>query len=103
MLKLQPNPTFILPVDVPVAGEPQPTKIKVTARYHKPDELKALLDENPKMTIDEFVQANVVGWDGVEGAFSEDGLRELLRSYHGLALVIHKAYFNEVYKAAQGN
>ncbi|MFJ3316116.1 phage tail assembly chaperone [Herbaspirillum huttiense] len=103
MLKLQPNPTFILPVNVPVAGESQPTKIKLTVRYHKPDELKALLDSNSKMTIDEFVQANVIGWDGVEGTFSEDGLRELLRSYHGLSLVIHKAYFDEVYKAAQGN
>ncbi|MBP1314539.1 phage tail assembly chaperone [Herbaspirillum sp. 1130] len=103
MLKLQPNPTFILPVDVPVAGEPQPTKIKVTVRYHKPDELKALLDGSPGMTIDEFVMVNVVGWDGVEGTFSEDGLRALLRSYHGLALVIHRAYFAEVYKASQGN
>lgn len=103
MLKLQPNPTFVLPVDVPVAGEPQPTKIKVTVRYHKPDELTALLQKDPKMTIGEFVQTNVVGWDGVEGTFSEDRLRELLSSYHGLDLVIHKAYFDEVYKAAQGN
>lgn len=103
MLKQQPNPTFSLPVDVPVAGEPQPTKIKLTARYHKPDELKALLDAAPEMTVDEFVAANIVGWEGVEGSFTEEGLRALLNSYHGLGLVIHKAYFAELYKAARGN
>lgn len=103
MLKLQPNPTFQLEVEVPVAGEAKPTKIKLTALYRNTEELEKLVGGNEKVTVDEFVMASITGWEEVDAVFSETTLRELLRNYHGVGIVIHRAYFNEVYKAARGN
>ena len=103
MLKLQPKPTFQLEVDVPVAGEEKPTKIKLTALYRNTEELEKLIGGDETVTVDEFVMATITGWEGVDAVFSEATLRELLSNYHGVGIVIHRAYFNEVYKAARGN
>ncbi|MFS2112733.1 phage tail assembly chaperone [Herbaspirillum frisingense] len=103
MLKLKPNPTFQLEVDVPVAGEAKPTKIKMTALYRDTEELEKLIGGDQRVTVDEFVMATITGWDEVDAVFSEAALGELLRNYHGVGIVIHRAYFNEVYKAARGN
>lgn len=103
MLKLQPNPTFQLEVEVPVAGEAKPSKIKLTALYRNTEELQALISGEREVTVDEFAMATITGWEEVDAPFSETALRDLLRNYHGAGMVIHRAYFNEVYKAARGN
>src|SRR5690606_35526643 len=68
MLKLQPDPTFRAKVGIPVPGGAT-TEIEVECKHITKDALEPKLKE---LTDDQFAAEVVVGWSGVDEAFSAE-------------------------------
>jgi hypothetical protein len=103
MLKLTPNPTFDAPVHLPIPGQKESAVINFKFRYKNTDEVTEFTARIAGRPDLEVLTEIVVGWSGVEADFSESALGELLKNYHGLAMLITKAYYGELYKARAGN
>jgi len=99
MLKLQPDPTFRAKVGIPVPGGAT-TEIEVECKHLTKDVLEPKLKE---LTDDQFAAEVVVGWSGVDEAFSAEGLAFLLNRYSGAAREIVLAYLRELTGARSGN
>ncbi|WP_443113315.1 phage tail assembly chaperone [Herbaspirillum seropedicae] len=102
-LKLNPNPTFLLPVAVPVPGEAAPTEIKLVVKYRNLDELQVFATELSEKPLDQAINEIVTDWEGVDEDFSADALAKLLKNYPSVNSVILEAYFLESHKARRKN
>lgn len=103
MLKINPNPTFKLPIELPVAGEKEPVKFSLEVKYRGSKELDEFFGQMDKQQIEAVVRDTVVGWSDVDGPFTPEALDQVLAQYLGAGLVILKAYNKEVQKALLGN
>lgn len=99
MLKLQPDPTFKAKVGIPVPGGAA-AEIEIECKHLMKDALEPKLKE---LTDDQFAAEVVVGWSGVDEAFSADALSYLLNRYSGAAREIVLAYLRELTGARSGN
>lgn len=102
-LKLNPNPTFLLTVAVPVPGEIAPTEIKLVVKYRNLDELQVFATELSEKPLDQAITEIVTDWEGVDEDFSVDALATLLKNYPSVNSVILEAYFLESHKARRKN
>lgn len=105
MLKLQPNPTFKADVEIPVPGEEKPAKVNFEFRHMPKDELTSFMEERQKAGdgFDGIAQGVVVGWAGVDAAFSPEVFKQFLQNYLGAGREIAAKYAGELAKARTGN
>lgn len=104
MLKIQPNPTFKAKVGIPVPGQAKDAQIEVEFKYMTREEWQDFLKvRGESMTDDDAAREVVVGWSGVDEAFSLDALSTLLKFYPMAATAIAEVYLRELFKAKQGN
>lgn len=102
MFKLQPNPTFVAPVAIPVPGAAA-QEINVTFAHKGKSEIKAYLDlATTREDIDSLSEI-VLGWDGVDADFTRDNLAVLLDAYPGAAMALLTSWVNELGKAVAKN
>ena len=104
MLRLKPNPTFKAPVEIRAAGG-EVFKVTFEFKHRTQDALAAFIEsaEWRGMTDAKAIMAIASGWDGVDGEFGEDALRDLCQNYHGAASAIVKTYLSELTAARLGN
>jgi hypothetical protein len=102
MLKLKPNPTFVVPVTIPVPGGGD-TAIEITVKHMGRDALRAFLDEAKDRDDLSNVSGFVVDWRGVDVEFSQDALASILNNYPLAATAMLDAYLAEIGRAAAKN
>ncbi|ULJ59741.1 phage tail assembly chaperone [Wielerella bovis] len=100
-LKLNPNATFKLVVNIPViGGEPEPVELECKTRGIK--EMQALYDRLPNETALSILSDVAVGWNLAE-AFTPQNFALLLDNYPKAAMVIFNAYDAEIYNEREKN
>ena len=103
MFKLQPNPTFKAPVLLSVPGEDKPKEIVVEFRHQTGKQLKAYFEHIKGKTDAEAVVDLIVGWGGVDKAYSAEALDELLDNYPVAAGEIFAAYRESALESRRKN
>lgn len=103
MFKLDPSPTFKIKVKIPVPGD-KSAALEVEFRHKTKKELQRYLEEaaggrDDVQALDEII----VGWSGLEEAYSKDVLARLLDNYPGSAGAILGTYAKELGDARLGN
>jgi hypothetical protein len=101
MFKIAANPTFVAPVDIPVAGGKDHTA-KFTFKHRTKDELiewrKSITG---KVDTDLFLEM-VEGWDLTE-EFSKENVDLLLQHRQGVAWNTYMVYIEELGKHREKN
>ena len=103
MLKLQPNPTFKTKVSISVAGEARNQDIEVEFKYLSKSKIKSCFEEIAGKTDSDALFDIVVGWSGVEVAYSKDALAELIDNYPSAAADMFEAFRRELLEAKRKN
>jgi len=103
MLKLQPNPTFKAKVPVSIAGQVRPTEIEVEFKYMSRSELREFFARNSGENDDVVVKEIIVGWSGVEEAFSEEALDRLLDKIPTASADLFAVFRRELLESKQKN
>lgn len=110
-LKFQPDPTFELPVSLPVAGQEEKAEAVFTVKYlsySQVDNLFSAAKEgggdnvNDFLGFSDFARQVVTGWN-IDKEFNADNLNRLLDNYPNLAEILCEEYFEEYYKARRKN
>lgn len=104
MLRLKANPTFKAPVEIRAPGG-EVFKVTFEFKHRTQDALTEFINsaEWKTKTDAKAILELSCGWDGVDGEFGEDALRELCQNYHGAASAIVKTYLAELTAARLGN
>ena len=103
MLKLQPNPTFKVKIAISVAGEQRLPVIEVEYRYLTREGVQEYFENLRGKTDAESLAAIVVGWSGVDAAYSPEALAALLNSYPAAAADLFEAFRKELLEAKRKN
>lgn len=102
MFKLQPNPTFWAPIDVPVPGG-EPQRFEVLFRHKTREQLAEFGDRLANRPAIESVLEVVADWRGIDAEFSADTVRNLDQNYlHAVDSILH-AYWDEFSRAKRKN
>jgi hypothetical protein len=101
-LKLKADPTFVIPVAIPLPGGKE-EKIKVEFIHKTRDELKAFQEERLDSSDAKTIMKIAKNWFEVEGEFNEENITEFLRNYHGAGLAIARTYIQELMQVRLGN
>jgi hypothetical protein len=96
MLKLEPNPTFKAPVPIPTPDGEVTLELEFKHMTLKAESEKKRSDED---TIGEFV----VGWSGIDAAFSQEALAKFVQNYHASASRMFKVYIEKLTQAGEKN
>ncbi len=102
-LKLQPNPTFSCPVSLTVPGQEVKAIITVTFKHLAKSALREFFAGLDGKTDAEALGAIVVGWSGVDEAFSAETLAVLLDNYPAAAGELFEAFRRELFEARAKN
>ena len=103
MFKLQPNPTFKVKVALSVAGQSKPAEIEVEFKYlTKPEFAELFENVDGKSDLDVLGQI-IVGWSGVDQAYSTEALALLLDNYIPAASELVESFVNGLRNAKQKN
>lgn len=95
MFKLEPKPTFIVPVDIHVPGE---GKGKINAEFlfldkdTRDEYVSGLKDKSNLEALAEIM----VGWSEIDAPFTPDNLKKLLNTYSTSSTALFEAFFNEL-------
>lgn len=103
MLKLQADPTFISPVDIPT---PKGTvTIKVEFKHRDTDEYEAFIKQEAALgrSNEDSILDLAVNWFNVEGEFTRENIAKLCKQYHQAARAICETYINELTQAKVKN
>lgn len=103
MFKLQPKPTFVCKVPVPVAGEERPAEVKFEFNHFNREKLTEYLASLPGREDIDSLSEIVVGWKDVDADFSDENFKTFLSNYPGAALCIVKKYVSESLEAKTKN
>ncbi len=106
MLKITAAPTFKAKVSIPLPGDDEkPADVVIEFRHMTKAALSAFLDEQNKNGggYDGIAKGVVIGWAGVDEAFSQDALHRLLENYSAAGREIASTYAHELSKAKLGN
>lgn len=103
MFKLQPNPTFVCKVPIPVAGEERPVDVKFEFNHFNREKLKEFLASLPGREDIDSLSEIVVGWRDVDTDFSDESFKKLLSNYPGAALCIVQKFVSESLEAKTKN
>ena len=99
--KLDPNPTFTVPVEIPVhGGTAHP--VKFTFKHRTREEMKSLFDDAVKKNDVETVLELVAGWE-LDDELNEENVRRLVENYQGAGHAIVRAYLAEIQQVRLGN
>lgn len=103
MFKLQPNPTFRAKVPISVPGQEKPQPLEMEFRHMSREAMKDYFESLPGQSDAEALARIVVGWSGVDHAYSADALAVLLDNYPSAAASIFDTYRNELFEARRKN
>lgn len=92
-LTLNPNPTFIAPVQIPMPGA-ESAEVVFTFKYKTKSEFKKWLDELGANEV-EAVQSVISGWD-LSDAFTSESIKQLSEMYMGALAAIVETYMREL-------
>lgn len=103
MLKLQPDPTFTKPVDIPTPWGIQ--TIKIEFKYRDTEEFEQFMkDEAANPRSNEQVLMDIAaGWHNIDGEFNEENIKKYCKKYHRFANAIVETYIRENTSARLGN
>lgn len=103
MFKLQPKPTFSVPVFIPVPGQEKGEKVIVTYRHKTRDQLAefygALRDRETVDALDEIIE----GWEGVDAPYSRENLDVMLNQYPASATAFFESFRIELQEGRRKN
>lgn len=99
-LKLQPNPTFEIITNIPIAGALEHESVVFTVKHLPHSKLDELTGEG--IAYADFAQTVVVGWD-IDAPFSAENLAILMDNYPVTARTIYEAYAKEFFKVVEKN
>ena len=103
MFKLQPNPTFKARVPITVPGQAKPAEVEIEFRHMGREAVRAYFESLPGKTDLDAVELIVVGWSGVDSAFSREALGQLLDAYPAAAAAIFETFRRELFEARTKN
>lgn len=103
MFKLQSNPTFRVRVGISVAGQSRPAEIDVEYRYLSKSEIKTYFDGIQSKDDADALSEIIVGWSGVDAAYSREALDTLLGNYPAAASDLFDAFRRELLEAKRKN
>lgn len=83
MFKLQPKPTFWVPVSIPVPGEHDPAIIELEMCHRTADQVADLLATISGRSNAEVLTPLVKDWRQIDEPFSADNFALLLNNYPG--------------------
>lgn len=95
MFKLDPKPTFIVPVEIHVPGE---GKGRINAEFlflDRDTRAEYVAGLKDKSNLDALFEI-MVGWSEVDSPFTRDTLKKLLDTYSTSATALFDAFFNEL-------
>lgn len=101
-LKLNPNPTFTSPVNIPTPeGDAQ---IRVVFKYRDRAQLAEFMAFATKCEKDVDVMMELIeGWYDVDTPFSREAVEMLMRNYHASARAVLSTYISELTQQKVGN
>ncbi len=99
-LKLQPNPTFEIIANIPVAGALEHESVVFTVKHLPHSKLDEVTGEG--IAYADFAQTVAVDWD-IDAPFSADNLAILFDNYPAAARAIYEAYGKEFFKVVEKN
>lgn len=102
--KLQPNPTFKAPVDIPVAGE-LPEKVLFTFKHKTRTQFDALVKAviNGETTVDDAVRDVVVEWTYPGVDYNDEALSQCFDMFPGSANAIFTTYRQSLFEGQRKN
>lgn len=102
--KLQANPTFKAPVNIPVPGE-KADAVMFTFKHKTRSQLDALLTglANGDVHIDDAVKEVVVEWTYPGVDYSPEALEQCLEMFAGSAMAIFAAFRDNLMEAKRKN
>lgn len=102
-LKLQPNPTFKISVDIPIPGQDEADTVVLTCKARTRKDLSDFIEKLPEYDSDAAIVADIVtDWD-LNVPFNAENLELLLENHIGASERIVFVYLEEQTKAARKN
>lgn len=94
MLKLTPDPTFKLPVEITVPGAEKPAIVTVEYRHKDRTALADFVERyrDKKISDEDALDEVIVAWDGVDAPYSRDALKKLALNYPAAPLELMESY-----------
>lgn len=105
IFKLQPAPTFTVPVEIPRHGE-EPAKIKVTFKHKSREDLKDFMERAGQSDASQDVALiceMIAGWEGPDMEFCDEAIQLLIQNYQGAVSALVQAYAMELTQARRKN
>lgn len=102
--KLQANPTFKAPVDIPVAGQ-EAEKVLFTFKHKTRTQFDALVKSviNGDTTVDDAVREVVVEWTYPGVDFNDEALSQCFEMFPGSANAIFTTYRTALFEGQRKN
>lgn len=106
LFQIEPNPTFLFPVPLPVPGG-VPVEVMFRFRHMDTDAFYDMLNESRAKgeSAAEFLARFIDGWEGeqINAPFSLEALGKLVKNYPKAAKAIFKAFEAELIGALEKN
>jgi len=103
MFKLQPNPTFKTKVAITVAGQDKPALVEMEFKHLSREAVREFFESLGGKSDAEALAMIVVGWSGVDQAYSDEALAVLLDNYPSAAGSIFETFRRELFEARAKN
>jgi hypothetical protein len=107
--RLNPKPTFTVPVPISVPGMEQPLSVVMTFRHKTQEQITDWMARAPGRSDPDVLAEVLVGWEGVTDEadavvpFSYAALTEFLGNYPASKGEIFSTYLSELTKAKRKN
>jgi hypothetical protein len=107
--KLNPAPTFTIPVPLSVPGSSEPVEIRVTFKHKNREPLQTWLKKAEQEINEELLQEVITDWSGLvddEGApvpYNRTTLGALLENYTGARFELFGSYNSELSRSKRKN
>jgi hypothetical protein len=103
MLKIQANPTFNAPVDIPTPEGV--VRIKMVFKHMDTDAYNEFIKREAELqrSNEDAIMDIAEGWSGVDGDFVRENVAKVCKQYHAAASAIVTAFIKELTQAKVGN
>ena len=91
MLKINPDPTFTVDVEITIPGKRETGTIPLTFKYLTRDELRVFWDDNKGKPDTEVMSQLILGW-GLGEEFTQGNLETFFKNYPVAAIEIAGDY-----------
>ncbi|END0094503.1 phage tail assembly chaperone [Pseudomonas aeruginosa] len=98
---LDPKPTFIAPVPIPLHGGGS-VEVKFTFKHMPKGDLDAFLKGVGELSDREAIMAVAAGWE-LDDAFNDENVQRLLQNYLGAGPTVVRVYMEQITQARLGN